>query len=199
MNIADCLGRWARETPFAVAIVERTRIVPYRDLDAAVWHAASWLVAAGVRPGDRVGISLAGNSARYLIVVYALARMGAVTMLLPVAEPPAVRLALARRFRLAAVVADDDATGLGTLPLLKPPSGWPGRNAAPADAGLRAAGGAAPWMICLSSGTTGAPKAMERRHEDHIRLCDIGHLQAGNAPSDRSTARTSPAWRRPLP
>ena len=183
VNIADSLGRWAEETPFRVAIIETSRVIHYRDLDAAVWRAAAWLAAEGVKPGDRVGISLAGNSAGYLIVVYGLARIGAVTMQLPLAEPPAVRLALARRFALAAVVGDDAAARLEGFPLLMSVPVPPAASPAPIDPGLRAPGGAAPWQLCLSSGTTGAPKAMERSHRDHIRLCAIGHRQAGNEPA----------------
>jgi len=188
VNIADSLGRWAEETPFRVAIIETSRVIHYRDLDAAVWRVAAWLAAEGVKPGDRVGISLAGNSAGYLIVVYGLARIGAVTMQLPLAEPPAVRLALARRFALAAVVGDDGAARLDGFPLLTPIPVPPDASPAPIDPRVRAPGGAAPWLLCLSSGTTGAPKAMERSHRDHIRLCAIGHRQAGNEPGDRFLA-----------
>src|SRR6476660_5842838 len=120
MNVADALARWARETPFAVAILEPRRVLHYRDLDASVWRAAARLAADGVRPGDRVGVSLAGNSALYLVQVYALARLGAVALLLPVDEPPAFRLGIARRFGLAAVIGADEAARLGDLPLLRP-------------------------------------------------------------------------------
>src|SRR5258706_4832589 len=153
-NIADSLGRWAEETPFRVAVIEPGGVIHYRDLDATVWRAAAWLAAEGVKPGDRVGISLAGNSAGYLIVVYGLARIGAVTMQLPVAEPPAVRLALARRFALAAVVGDDGAARLDGFPLLTPIPVPPDASPAPIDPRGRAPGGAAPWLLCPSPGTT---------------------------------------------
>jgi hypothetical protein len=60
INVADSLGRWARETPFAVAIHEPRRVLDYRDLDAAAWRAAVRLASNGIRPGDRVGLSPAG-------------------------------------------------------------------------------------------------------------------------------------------
>ena len=188
MNIADPIARWANEAPFAPAVVDDGRILHYRDLDAAVWRASARLVAEGIRPGDRVGISLVGSTAACLIVVYGLARIGAVTMLLPVTEPPAIRLALARRFRLAAVVGDDDGARLDALPLLRPTAGWFGPASAPVDTGLRVAGGASACMIALSSGTTAAPKAMQRSHEDYLRLFAIAHLQPGSEPGDRLVA-----------
>jgi acyl-CoA synthetase (AMP-forming)/AMP-acid ligase II len=179
MNVADALARWARETPFAVAIVEPRRILHYRALDAAVWRAAARLAADGFRAGDRVGLSLASNSALYLVQVYALARLGAVALLLPVDEPPDFRLGVARRFGLTAVIGADETARLGDLPLLRPDESClaPG----PVHAGPSAAGGAAPLKICLSSGTTGTPKGMIRTHGDHLRLCAIGRNDTGLA------------------
>ena len=188
MNVADALERWAEETPFAVAIAERERLVAYRELDAAVWRIASRLSAAGLRPGDRVGLSLAGNSALYLATAYAVARLGAVLLLLPLGEPPALRQALARRLKLAAVIGADESAALDGIPLLKPVADWGKADAAPVAAGLRAEGGAAAWRICLSSGTTGTPKAMVRTHADQICLCEIGHRQVGHAPGHRFLA-----------
>jgi acyl-CoA synthetase (AMP-forming)/AMP-acid ligase II len=81
LNVADSLSDWAEKTPFAAAIVDRDRVIHYRDLDRAVWRAAAWLRDHGVRPGDRVGLSLGRNSVDFLVAVYVLARMGAALML----------------------------------------------------------------------------------------------------------------------
>jgi acyl-CoA synthetase (AMP-forming)/AMP-acid ligase II len=176
MNVADSLGRWADETPFAAAVIDSSRVIHYRDLDRAVWRAAAWLRQHGVQEGDRVGVSLRDNSAELLVVVYALARVGAVLMLLPPFELKAARLALARRFHLAAVVGDDEAVRLDHLPLLRPSGDWFEPGAA-IDRQLRVEAGAAPWRIALSSGTTGAPKAVVRSHREQVRLCEIGLKQ----------------------
>src|SRR5262249_40166167 len=97
-------------------------------------------------------------------------------------------LALARRFGLAAVVGDSTAAGLEALPLLRPLPDWVDPRAGPVETGLRVAGGESSCMIFLSSGTTGAPKAMQRSHQDYIRLFAIGHRQVGSEPGDRFLA-----------
>jgi len=60
-----------------------------------------------------------------------------------------------------------------------------------ADPSLRAAGGDAPMMICLSSGTTAAPKAMVRTHRDHAAISQAGRRRSGEGPGDRFLALTS--------
>jgi fatty-acyl-CoA synthase len=50
----------------------------YRDLDASALRAARRLVAAGVRPGDRVGILLRGGSESYVAHGLGIMRIGAI-------------------------------------------------------------------------------------------------------------------------
>jgi acyl-CoA synthetase (AMP-forming)/AMP-acid ligase II len=181
MNVADSLSDWADKTPFVAAIVDRDQVIHYRDLDRAVWRAAAWLRDHGVRPGNRVGLSLGRNSPDFLVLFYALARMGAVLMLLPPSEVAANRLAMARRLGLATVIGDDEAARLDGLPLLQPSPDWYRAGPAGAAAGLRVEGGATPCRIGRSSGTTGPPKFIMRAHQDYIRLCTIGCRQVVGA------------------
>src|SRR5450432_1790711 len=94
MNIADSLTRCADEVPNRAAIVDQQRVIHYRSLEGAVWRAAAWLAANGVGPGTRVGFSPTGNASLWLVATYALARIGAVFLLLDPLEAPAVRAAL---------------------------------------------------------------------------------------------------------
>jgi len=112
-------GRWAREKPFAAAIVDRTRLIDFRSLDGAVWRTAALLSAEGLQPGHRIGLSLPDNSIFSPVVAYALARLGAPWMLMPTTDPPAARLALAQRFGLAAVIGED-AVRLDGVRLIRP-------------------------------------------------------------------------------
>jgi acyl-CoA synthetase (AMP-forming)/AMP-acid ligase II len=190
MNIADLLSHWADETPYRVAIVDQDRIIHYRDLDSTVWRAAAWLAGNGLGPGDRVGFSPSGNAALWLVVAYALARIGVVFLLLDPLEAPAVRETIARRLRLAAVLGDGPAAQLSAIPLLRPEPDWLEPRPTAADPRLRADGGDAPMMICLSSGTTGAPKAMFRSHRDQATVSLAGRRFVGGT-EDRPLALTS--------
>jgi acyl-CoA synthetase (AMP-forming)/AMP-acid ligase II len=191
MNIADTLSRWSDEAPFRVAILEQHRIIHYRLLDAAVWRAAAWLVGNRLRPGDRIGFSPTVNSGLWLVAAYALARIGAVFLLLDPLETPTVREAIARRLRLAAVLGDGPDARLDGLPLLQPQPDWLEPGPATTNPSLRAAGGDAPMMICLSSGTTAAPKAMFRTHRDHATMSQAGRRRSGEGAADRLLALTS--------
>jgi hypothetical protein len=106
------------------------------------------VAGGGLKAGDRVGISPSANAALRLVAAYALARIGAVFLLL---DP-------------------GSAAQLGSLRLLRPQPAWLEPGPAAADPLLRVDGGGGPMMILLSSGTTGAPKAMCRSHADHAVL-----------------------------
>ena len=185
MNVADSLDRWAREKPRAVALVDRTRIIDFRGLDGAVWRTAARLAAEGLRPGHRVGLSLPDNSVFGPIVAFALARLGAPWMLMPTTDPPAFRLALARRFGLAGVIGEDTAR-LDGMPSFRPDPDW----LTPGEPGACAAGDDAPFRIGLSSGTTGLPKAVVRTHRDQIRQWQAGRRRI-TGPAGRFLTLTS--------
>jgi long-chain acyl-CoA synthetase len=190
MNVADAIARFAGETPYRAAIIEADRVVHWRELDAAVWRAAAFLAASGLRPGDRVGVAPAANTALWLVATYALARIGAVFLLLDPLESPAVREAIARRLGLVAVLGDGPAAQLGSLPLLRPQPAWLEPGPVAADPRLVAAGDDAPLMICLSSGTTAAPKAMCRSHADHALISTAARSISVVGAEDRLLALT---------
>ena len=78
VNLASALARQARERPDAPAILRGGASLGFRELDRHVWAAATWLARQGIRPADRVGLSLDGELA-HLIAIYALARLGAMS------------------------------------------------------------------------------------------------------------------------
>ncbi|MFO1057439.1 MAG: class I adenylate-forming enzyme family protein [Dongiaceae bacterium] len=184
-NVADAIRSWAAQTPWAPALIGPRHVLHYRTLDQAIDRAARGLAGFGLAAGDRVGLSLPGRAPAYLVIVYALARLGAPAMLLPLHEPAAFRAALARRFGLAAVIGEDAAAALPGLPLLAPDPGWLEAAAAPAPAAPGHPGGAHAWLLCLSSGTTAAPKAMARSHDAQRLISAAGRRHNGGGRDDR--------------
>jgi 2,3-dihydroxybenzoate-AMP ligase len=75
-----------RAAPGSVALVDRDRRWSYRDLDDRVERLAAGLVLDGLRPAERVVVQLP-NIAEFVVVVFALFRIGAV----PVFALPAHR------------------------------------------------------------------------------------------------------------
>ena len=57
------------------AVVDGARDVSYADLESEVARAASWLVEAGVRPGDRVCVHLL-KGIEEIAAMFAISRVG---------------------------------------------------------------------------------------------------------------------------
>jgi len=177
-NVADVLTRHATARPWAVAILENDSAIHYRTLERLVWAAAWLLRRSGIAPGDVVGVALP-HSSLWLVAIYALARIGAVSTALPLSDPVPVRESFARRFGVKWVVATSDGAG---------PSGIPTvaltmdrlKGAPAAVPEIRMAGGDAPWNIRRTSGTTGEAKGIARSHRDALAIYEA---HAGFFPS----------------
>jgi acyl-CoA synthetase (AMP-forming)/AMP-acid ligase II len=163
MNVADTITRHASERPYAVAIIEADKIIHYATFERAVWAAAAHLRRSGIAAGDVVGISLP-HSALYLVAVYALARLGAVQVSLPLFDPPPVRAAYARRFAVKWLLAANHDAALAGLPLVLLQDSHVWQGSAPVSAELRFAGGEHPWFIRRTSGTTNDAKGIAITH-----------------------------------
>ncbi|NKI95463.1 AMP-binding protein [Rhizobacter sp. SG703] len=180
-NIGEaCCGRWARETPDAIAIRHERedgtrRTCSYRQLQARSRRLAAALQRLGVRRGDRVAIVMA-QRIETAVAHIALHQLGAVAMPLSVLFGPE-----ALEFRLQdseACIAIGDEASIGALRAVHPrcPSlaslvvvgaaaASPGEVAWDAllqqdEAGFVpvATRAADPAILIYTSGTTGPPK-----------------------------------------
>ena len=73
--LADAVARRAQ----GLALICGEERLSYADLDARVAEVAGGLRALGVEKGDRVAMVL-GNSVEFVVVLFALARLGAVSV-----------------------------------------------------------------------------------------------------------------------
>jgi acyl-coenzyme A synthetase/AMP-(fatty) acid ligase len=166
-------------------VIEGDRVVHYGMLDAAIDRATTALQDAGVKEGDAIGVSMPGT-ALHLVVVYALGRIGAVQIDLPLMNTPASRQALVDRFGIAAVVGK--GADLHGARIIAPQQSWLDRTGPPAAAKIAPSRPDAIFRINLSSGTTGLPKAVALSHGQYIRLFEREAAFFPLRPTDRYLA-----------
>lgn len=77
ISLPEHVARWAATAPDRVAVAFQGRDITYAELDDLNRRVAGWLDAAGVRPGDRVGVFLP-NSPEFIVTFLAVLRLGAV-------------------------------------------------------------------------------------------------------------------------
>src|SRR5215470_1994296 len=161
LNITDLVTQHAIRRPDHPAIEDGGRVVAYAELDARVDDAAANLQALGIAPGDVVGVMLA-DSADHLVVLLALARVGAGMAAIDGALPAAERRRATQQVDLAAVItgpgvpAPGDGRGIA-IDIICRPAAAPFRRPLLSDDH--------PLMVVQTSGTTGAPKTFFWGHD----------------------------------
>jgi 2,3-dihydroxybenzoate-AMP ligase len=181
--------RWAARHPDGLALVSGRTRLSYQELDRRADAMAAGLGERGLEPGERVVVQLP-NVAEFVIVFFALLRLGAI---------PVLTLPAHRRAEVGHVAALTDAVGyviadryegfdyrvLAGQVCAEVPSlrsvfvlGDPGPTAgfhALADVPIEASGLVADptrpeqvALLLMSGGTTGKPKLIPRTHRDYV-------------------------------
>lgn len=156
--------------PDGEALIDGEMRLTYRALDQRVGEIAAGLAARGIRSGDRVAMLL-GNRAAFVILLFAVARLGAIAVPLSIREQRPGLTYLLGHCGAALVVHEDDLA-----PLLPAPADVPAlRHRIPVSAfddlkgpGRRDAAEPAEEedvaMLLYTSGTTGRPKGAMLTH-----------------------------------
>ncbi len=161
-NIALALEENAKGRAAHPAIIEGSRTISYQELDPLVRRIAGHLSDQGIGEGSIVGVCLP-DSADHLMIIYAVARLGAV--ILPMdwrwTEPEKRRIAV---FFDVALIVGLPETKLSELSYVSVDEAWHEavKNRTPDIACAR--GGERPVVLSLSSGTTGRPKGPMLTH-----------------------------------
>ena len=112
VSLGKSLADQAREIPDRTFFLWRDRAFTYAEANRRVDAVVRGLIAAGVRPGQRVAVLMTGRPS-YLSVVTALSRLGAVAVLVsPKLPEPSLRRALDVGEAEAVVTDPDDAAGV---------------------------------------------------------------------------------------
>lgn len=175
MNITGPIFDLAGTSPESEAILALDGGLTYAELARAVDSTAARLRREGLAPGDVAAICVA-NQLQLLVSSLALARMGAGQIIFQASDPPALLEAVARRLRLAAVIAlRNSSIPAGIAGLEPPPAGVVELRALAPAAPLAVQGGASAYACNRTSGSTGAPRLMLLDHARALkRLAAFG-------------------------
>jgi fatty-acyl-CoA synthase len=188
MNIGESLPRNAQHFPDKRAIVDAQRTVTYREFHTRTNRLANYLVAQSVAKGDLVGLSC-GSRAEHFEYLFALAKIGAIAVpfdfnwssqeceaMLRFFAPKAFFLerrketealtTIAREHiepaRLIVVADSDDHDGFSFEQAIE--------QGTPQDPDVQVHG-LDPFLLMITSGTTGFPKACSINHETYALRC----------------------------
>ncbi|VFA93717.1 Linear gramicidin synthase subunit D [Nocardia farcinica] len=158
-TLVDILDATVAAHPDAPALDDGEVVLSYAELRAVIAERVAELVAAGVRPGDRVGVRMPSGDHRLYVTILAVLYAGAAYV--PVdADDPDERAALVFGEARVRVVA----TGAGIEAAER--AGTDGR---PPAAGPSPADDA--WII-FTSGSTGTPKGVAVTHRSAAAFVD---------------------------
>lgn len=161
-TLVEVFAETVRRHPEAMAIDDGDEVLSYEALAAAVQVRAELLAAAGVQPGDRVGVRAASGTVGLYVSVLAALHVGAAYV--PVdADDPDLRASQVFSSAGVRVVLGD-----GPEPLLPDGTTAP-RVAEPEVVGPEPHDGA--WVI-FTSGSTGTPKGVAVSHRSAAAFVD---------------------------
>jgi acyl-CoA synthetase (AMP-forming)/AMP-acid ligase II len=182
LSIGRSLAVNAKRFPNKVAVHDLNRSITYRDLNDKVNQLAYGLEEVGLQKGDHVGI-LFGNTIEHLLMIYAAAKLGAVSVVLDIKWKPR-EMAQALRFFDCALLLYESMHGSAITPealkgLKHGAFSW-GEGAAGIEELIKAQPEAEYpstvrdedlFMIMLTAGTTGTPKGCMVNHKTYALQC----------------------------
>ena len=185
MNLADALDGHARSRPTHPALIEGACVTTHAELAARVRRIAAWILGLGLPEDQPVGVCLR-DTAQHVAVLYALARAGRAILPLDVRWTLAEQRNVALHFGASLVLVEPDATPIPDC-----------RCAVPDELTDQAAAGIAfghderaPFVLSLSSGTTGRPKGPLITHAHFLARFRTHWINLGLNGQDRFICAT---------
>lgn len=192
--IVGTLGQHARYRPDHPAIEDGQRIVTYRDLDNLVGQAAANLRKQNVQIGDFVALML-GNNADHLIILCALARVGAIVCSINPQQSISDICSNIEQLDVSLIITSAPTKPiagfrmLSDAEILRPSEEVILENFSTGDR---------PVLLQQSSGTTGRPKNALLSHRDFLYRMNRSHKLKGITQAERFLSMTDMnfAWGR---
>ena len=153
-SVSQLIDEQVAAHPDRGAVTDDTESLTYRQLQRRVAALQHSMAAAGIRPGDVVGVA-AQRCVALAVSYVAVLRAGGCLLPLDPAQPPS-RLLAALADAQASAVVTDEGDGLAQASGCRLVTLRPGDEADPVDAA--SVGPTAPAYILFTSGSTGRPK-----------------------------------------
>lgn len=157
MNIVAPILRFATTQPHAEALIDRGQTITYRQLAQSVLRTAAHLTKLGVARHDRVGTCLK-DTADHIVILLALARLGAVSVPLDWRARAAETQRLVTAADVKLVLVESDAQSISGRAATVDESWQKSVMISEATLSDDVTGWNEPLIIAASSGSTGAPK-----------------------------------------
>lgn len=187
-NVALALEENARRRGGHPAIIQADRVISYQDLDHLVRRTAGRLAELGVGEKSIVGVCLK-DSADHLMILYAVARLGAVILPLDWRWTEGEKQRVGEFFGVALMVVEPEAA-LADFACVEINDAWHEAVAGQSIDIPCAPGGDHPLVLSLSSGTTGRPKGPMLSHDQFIARFVIQWVTLGFNQHDRYLSAT---------
>jgi len=208
MNIGESLPRNAQHFPDKHAIVDAHRTLTYPEFHERTNRLANCLLAHDIRKGDLVGLSV-GSRAEHFEALFALAKIGAVAVpfdfnwsaqeceaMLGFFAPKAFFLETRKETDALTKLAREHVQRNNLLVI----NSYSSAHAEPVEASLFESviiqsdpgdpgvevQGRDPFLLMITSGTTGFPKACSINHETYALRCMNYGLNKGMNPDERA-------------
>ena len=181
-NLAAAQDQHARTRPDAEALIDGPLRLTHAQLAARIARAATQLRVSCIAPRQLIGVAL-GDHATHVILMLALARIGAVLLPLDHRWTVGEQERVARHFGADAMLVEAGHTITGARNLTIDDAWLHAAAAAPQDAVI-APGGSAPLLVSLSSGTTGRPKGPRITHAHFLARFRTHWINMGFVPDD---------------
>ncbi|MGK7868013.1 class I adenylate-forming enzyme family protein [Falsiroseomonas sp. E2-1-a20] len=185
MNLADALDIHAKARPSHPALIDGALTLTHAEFAARVRRMAAWLLGLGLPPDGPIGICLR-DTAQHVVALYAVARAGLPILPMDVRWTTEEQRNVAEHFGAALVLAEPGSPALPGL-----------RCQPPEEAGAEAAAAArftsdpdAPFVLSLSSGTTGLPKGPLIAHRHFLARFRTHWINLGLNGRDRFVCAT---------
>ncbi|WP_173932598.1 AMP-binding protein [Chelativorans sp. Marseille-P2723] len=168
LNIAEGVESVARNKPNHPAVIEGEKVTTYSEFVRNMLGIASGFRKSGLPEGAVVGIALR-DTARYLTVLYALARANIIILPIDCRWTAVEKERVARHFGASLVLLEPgDALG-EEIATQTVDDEWFANMSATPVVEFPSGDGSAPLVLSLSSGTTGRPKGPLVTHRHFLR------------------------------